>query len=84
MFWGLSFLCIGKSSLNFTAVPTVDTLQTEGYHRLLTIFSKNKYGYNTRFMSDFEVFLDAVLNERFLDESVAYYRDEMTGLEVQD
>ena len=40
--------------------------------------------YTTRFMSDFEVFLDAVLNERFLDESVAYYRDEMTGLEVQD
>ena len=35
-------------------------------------------------MSDFEVFLQAVLNERFLDESVAYYRDEMRQTEIVD
>ena len=35
-------------------------------------------------MSDFEVFLEAVLNERFLDESVAYYQDAMRGPERED
>ena len=84
MFWGLSVLTALSGYSNFSQTSPDKSLETEKYHRLQSIFSKNKYGYTTRFMSDFEVFLDAVLNERFLDESVAYYRDEMTGLEVQD
>ena len=84
MFWGLSVLTAFSGYSNFTQIAGADEVENEKYHRLLSIFSKNKYGYTTRFMSDFEVFLQAVLNERFLDESVAYYRDEMTGLEVQD
>ncbi len=84
MFWGLSFLCLAKMYGNFSQDAPDNSLQNEGYHRLLTIFAKNRYGYNTRFMSDFELFLDSMLNERFLDESTLYYNDVMTGAEVQD
>lgn len=35
-------------------------------------------------MSDFEVFLESVLNEKFLDNSTAYYDNEMTGEERDD
>ena len=35
-------------------------------------------------MSDFEQFLEAVLNEPFLDNSTAYYQDELTATEVED
>ena len=84
MFWGLSFICIGSSLTSFSAQAADNTLQREGYHRLLTIFSKNQYGYNTRFMSDFELFLDSMLNEKFLDDSTLYYNDPMTAVEISD
>ena len=84
MFWGLSFICIGKSLTNFSALAPDNSLQREGYHRLLTIFSKNQYGYNTRFMSDFELFLDSMLNEKFLDDSTLYYNDPLTAVEISD
>ena len=35
-------------------------------------------------MADFELFLEAMLNERFIDESTLYYDDKMTALEVED
>jgi len=35
-------------------------------------------------MSDFELFLESVLNEKFLDNSVAYYGNEMTAEEMED
>merc|ERR1711990_1120257 len=54
------------------------------YNRLQAIFSKNKYGYTTRFMSDFDLFLTGVLNERFVDESTAYYADPVVANEVED
>ena len=69
---------------NFSKPAPSKDIETEQHHRLLSIFAKNKYGYNTRFMSDFELFLEAVLNEPFLDGSVAYYQDEMTATEVED
>ena len=84
MFWGLSILTAFSGYSNFTQIAPENDIENEKYHRLVSIFSKNKYGYTTRFMSDFEVFLQAVLNERFLDESVAYYRDEMRGTEIID
>ena len=71
-------------AMGFSADTTKDAAQNEQYHRMVSIFSKNKYGYNTRFMSEFEVFLEAMLNERFLDESVAYYQDEQTTPEIED
>ena len=69
---------------NFSAEKAVSSLETEKYHRLTSIFAKNKYGYSTRIMSDFELFLDALLNEKFLPESVAYYNDELTSIEIED
>ena len=84
MIWGLSVTCAFMGYTNFSQQAADKSLETETYYRLLSIFSKNKYGYNTRFMSDFEIFLEAVLNERFLDESVAYYQDELTSREVED
>ena len=52
--------------------------------RLESIFSKNKYGYNTRFMSDFDLLLEGVLNERFIDESTLYYDDPVVSTEITD
>ena len=84
MFWGLSVLCCLSAYNNFSVKNEEDVLQKEGYHRLLTIFSKNQYGYNTRFMSDFELFLNSMLNEKFLDDSTLYYNDPLTSVEISD
>jgi len=73
-----------KASLAFTTpAESTDVAEEENY-RLLSIFSKNKYGYNTRFMSDFELLLESVLNEKFLDNATLYYDDELTATEVED
>ena len=60
-----------KAALAFSAPAESKDLQNEENYRLLSIFSKNKYGYNTRFMSDFELLLESVLNEKFLDNAQA-------------
>jgi len=65
-------------------MPKEDAKGSEGYHRLLSIFQKNKYGYNTRFMSDFELFLEAILNEKFIDDSTLYYDNALTSKEIED
>lgn len=41
-------------------------------------------GYNTRFMSDFDLFLEGVLNERFIDESTLYYENPNKSKEIED
>lgn len=70
---------------NFSADKADPNKQaTELYFRLNTIFAKNKYGYNTRFMSDFDLLLESVLNERFIDESTNYYDDQVVAIEIQD
>lgn len=73
-----------KAALAFSAPAESKDLQNEENYRLLSIFSKNKYGYNTRFMSDFELLLESVLNEKFLDNATLYYDDEMTATELED
>jgi hypothetical protein len=35
-------------------------------------------------MSDFDFLLEAVLNERFIDDSSAYYDDAITSKEIED
>ena len=35
-------------------------------------------------MSDFDLFLEAGLNERFIDESTNYYDDEFVAKEIED
>jgi hypothetical protein len=69
---------------NFSAIPEADKFGAEQYDRLVSVFGKNKIGYHTRFMADFEIFLEAVLNERFIDESTLYYDDFFTQLEIED
>ena len=61
-----------------------DEFGAEQYDRLVSVFEKNKMGFHTRFMSDFELFLEAMLNERFIDESTLYYDDKFTALEIED
>ena len=82
--YSMTLLGAIKAGLGFSAPPEDNSVKEEEYFRLVSIFSKNKYGYNTRFMSDFELLLESVLNEKFLDNSVLYYDDEMTALEIED
>ena len=35
-------------------------------------------------MSDFDLLLEGVLNERFIDESTLYYDDEAVATEIED
>ena len=82
--WGLTFFAGLKFLSKFTKVPEEDKQGPEGYSRLLSIFSKNKYGYHTRIMSDFDLLLEALLNERFIDESTKYYDDPVLQKEIED
>ena len=70
--------------MQFTGTKEKDPKEAEVYFRLNSIFMKNKYGYNTRFMSDFDLLLEGVLNERFIDESTLYYDDPSVSKEIED
>ena len=80
----MTFCASAKFLFGFSAIKTPDPTNKEIYFRLNSIFSKNKYGYNTRFMSDFDLLLEGVLNEQFVDESTAYYNDPVVASEVED
>ena len=82
--WGFTFIALAKFAGGFSSVSQTNPAEAEVYFRLQTIFSKNKYGYNTRFMSDFDLLLEGVLNERFIDESTLYYDDEGVATEIED
>merc|ERR1712072_1109202 len=82
--WGLSVVSFLQFLTGFSAKPAADSFGSEQFDRLVSVFSKNKFGYHTRFMSDFDLFLEAVLNERFIDESTQYYNDFTTGQEIED
>ena len=82
--WGFTFFAIGKTFNNFKKPEVKDPKQAETHNRLLSIFHKNKYGFHTRIMSDFDLLLEAVLNERFIDDSSAYYDDPVHQKEIED
>ena len=82
--WGLTFCAGVKFLLKFTSKGETDPKEAEVYFRLNSIFSKNKYGYNTRFMSDFDLLLESILNERFIDESTLYYDNPVVMKEIED
>ena len=75
---------MAKFVANMSAVPQKDEATLEGFNRLQSIFSKNKFGYHTRFMSDFELFLEAMINEKFIDASTLYYDDANNAKEIED
>lgn len=82
--WGVTFFAGLKFLGNFSADNKVDPASNEIYMRLQSIFAKNKYGYNTRFMSDFDLLLEGLLNERFIDESTLYQEDPGVAKEIED
>ena len=82
--WGFTFFAMAKFFAGFKQKPTEDKKPQEVYNRLLSIFQKNQYGFHTRIMSDFDLLLEAVLNERFIDDSSAYYDDPITSKEIED
>ena len=84
MIYSFTVAAAVKFALGFSAPAMSKDVENEENFRLVSIFSKNKYGYNTRFMSDFELLLESVLNEKFLDQSLDYYTDELTATEVED
>jgi hypothetical protein len=51
---------------------------------LLTLYQKNKFGYHTKIFSDFDLFLEAILNEKFIDDSSSYYDDPVSMKEIED
>ena len=82
--WGLSLIGLVKFALSFKEKAEEDKKPHEMYNRLQTIFSKNKFGFHTRIMSDFDLLLEATLNERFIDESTGYYDDPIFQKEIED
>jgi hypothetical protein len=82
--WGLTTCALLKATFGFSAAPQDDLKGDEGYHRLITLFAKNKYGFHTRFMSDFDLFLEAVLNDKFVEDCSHYYDDITLGKEIED
>ena len=83
-FWGITAIGFLKFFIGFSKRPAENLDQKEVYFRLNTIFKKNKFGYNTRFMSDFDLLLEGVLNERFIDESTLYYDNPIVIKEIED
>ncbi len=82
--WGLTFFAGVRFLAGFSKTSSSNPKEAEVYFRLNTIFQKNKFGYNTRFMSDFDLLLEGVLNERFIDESTLYYDNPIVTKEIED
>lgn len=82
--FGLTACCFAKAVFGFSANNAPNPNDKETYMRLRSIFAQNKYGYNTRFMSDFDLFLEGVLNEKFIEDSTLYYDDETVATEIED
>ena len=82
--WGFTFFAMAKFFAGFSSKAEEDKKPAEVYNRLISIFQKNQYGFHTRIMSDFDLLLEAVLNERFIDDSSAYYDDFFVSKEIDD
>jgi hypothetical protein len=81
---GYAFIKFLANQYTSKSLPDSTAVGDEMYLRLQSIFGKNKYGYTTRFMSDFDLLLDALLNERFLDEAALYNEDPNIMKEIDD
>ena len=82
--WGFTAIGLLKFFIGFKQKEEENKKPVEVYNRLISIFSKNQYGFHTRIMSDFDLLLEAVLNERFIDDSTAYYDDPVVSKEIED
>lgn len=68
--WVSTCVCATYALFKFSAQKIEDEELNASYHGLVTIYNKNRYGYPTRIMADFELYLEAALNQRFLDSSI--------------
>ena len=82
--WGFTFIGIAKFLGGFKEKPEEDKKPEEIYKRLNILFQKNHYGFHTRIMADFDLLLESVLNEKFIDDSTKYYDDPVTSKEIED
>jgi hypothetical protein len=82
--WGLTFASFAKFLAGFSSKTDPDRKEPEVYHRLASIFQKNKFGYHTRIMSDFDLLLETAMNQQFLDASTEYYDDPINSKEIED
>lgn len=82
--WSVTVISMWKAAFSFTSKQVDDPVQKEGYMRLVTIHSKNQWGYHTRFMSDFDIFLESMLNQEFFEGSTSYYDNKWTQKELED
>ena len=73
-----------KHTVHITSKKEKNPYQDEIYFRLNSVFAKNKYGYTTRFMSNFDLLLEGAINERFIDESTLYYENPVKTKEIED
>ena len=81
-FWGA---VKGLQKINsHTVVHEVDEVGIEQYRRLNYHFKKNKFGFSTQIFGDFDMILEAVLNERFFNEALEYQNDEFRAQEITD
>ena len=82
--WGFTAIGMLKFVLSFKDPVAEDHKPNEMYNRLLTLYSKNKFGFHTRIMADFDMLLEAALNEKFIDDSTGYYDDPVFQKEIED
>lgn len=84
--WGFSLCCffVFLSRMKRRGVVEDTSDEVEMYHRLHTIFQKNKFGYHTRLFADFDNLLQGALNQDFINASINYYDDPVTGSEIED
>lgn len=68
--WVATCIAAVSACFKFSAQAVEDEELNASYHSLVTIYNKNRYGYPTRIMADFELYLEAALNQRFLDSSI--------------
>ena len=82
--WGFTFCSVIKLGLGFTTQSEEDKHGNEVYNRLISIFQKNRYGFHTRIFSDFDVLIEIILNQKFVDQCSSYYDDPISIREIED
>ena len=82
--YGFTLIGFCKFIFSFKDPVPEDKTGEEVYHRLITLFSKNKFGFHTRIMADFDTLLEAAMNMKFIDDSTMYYDNPVAAREIED
>ena len=83
--WGFTFIGMLKFAFSFRKPKVEDrSAEDETYNRLVTLFQKNKFGFHTKIMADFDRLLEALMNQKFIDDSTEYYDNPVSAKEIED